>query len=568
MTGAKLDHSEPRKGIKTNKKPSRKVKTPGFIGRNIFFDDFVGEKNKTIYTPTKGDQQQRQSDMSRPNTGFEHFANSLQDVRDLVASFGVDKMLLKLLPKNANDKNQVYLLRSLIDLHATFDMTISEREASTSSTKARSKPGDCIPEAIFTDFKWVDSDKQLLRARNVKAIVYTQYPEVRLSGFTTDKGTMPASLSVNYTQQYPNAKRLLVLGRTPEGGCLAFMFVGFDDHLERQIAALPGFNGSRVCKVSSIQKNHIGQLFELLRTRVIGHAHSGFRLNTMGERIAFDGTQVCGYTLEGLLGITPNSSKDGDFNGIELKVHTTPRVTLFTTEPDFGLYAENFELMIKTYGYESASTPGEWRFTGIHRANIPCAKTGLTLRVREYRPVDPENPKSDWIRDEFGERVPFTYQPKTSLTSKINAVEVVLIDEVGVVAAGWSLERLMNNWGAKHNQAVYLAAKKTRNTNTLDFDNGFTYEITFSPEIIFCYKTSAEMLLKALAMGMIHLDPGHKFVQHDRSKNKRRCQWRVNDIYNCLSYLYLGAYKYYLGAEKPPTHLLSYSDPSALDQTI
>jgi len=478
--------------------------------------------------------------MMQTTASFEHVASSVSEIKSLLESFGVDQMLLKVLPPNANDKNQVYFLRSLVGLHATFDMTISERAASTSLTKVRSKPGDNIPEATFNNFMWVDTKRNLIRAKNVKAIVYTQYPEVRLSGFITDQNTMPSSLSVTYTKNYPEAKRLLVLGHTPGGGCLAFMFVDFNETLEHEIAKLPGFEGSRVCKTLSIHQRYSGKLFDQLKADVMGQVHSGFRLNVKGERIPFEGTQVCGYTLEGLLGIVPNSSKDGDFYGIELKAHTMPKVTLFTTEPDFGLYVDNFEQMIKTYGYESSA--GEWRLTGIHRANRPCTKSGLTLQVREYRAVEPENAKSDWIRDERGARISFPYDPATSLTSKMNAVEVVLVDNAGVVAAGWSLERLMNNWGAKHNEVVYIPAKKSHNRNVADYDKGFTYQVTFSPEIVWCRKTSAERLLKALSNGIIYLDPGHKFVANDRSKNKRRCQWRINDIHSCVHYLYRDAW--------------------------
>lgn len=476
----------------------------------------------------------------KSTVSFEHFASSVTHIKSLLEGFGVDKILLKVLPTNANDKNQVYLLRSLSALHATFDMTLSERAASTSLTKNRSKPGDNIPEAIFRNFCWVDSNKNLVRASNVKAIVYTQYPEVRLSGFTTDRDSIPVSLSVAFTKKHPETRRLLVLGRTPGGGCLAFMFVGFDESLEQEIATLPGFDGSRVCKTIDIHQGNRGRLFAQLKADVLSRAHSGFRLNVMGERIPFDGTQVCGYTLEGLLGIVPNSNKDGDLYGIELKVHTMPKITLFTTEPDFGLYVDDFERMITTYGYEASK--GEWRLTGIHRANRTCKKSGLTLSVREYRPVDPENAKSDWIRDEHGERVSFAYDPSTSLTSKMNAVEVVLIDDAGVVAAGWSLERLMNNWGAKHNEVVYISAEKSINRNAADLDKGFMYQVLFSPNVIWCHGTSAELLLKALADGVIYLDPGHKFVAHDRSKNKRRCQWRINDIRSSVHLFYRDAW--------------------------
>lgn len=39
---------------------------------------------------------------------FEHHANLLSDIEKRLRTLGADKALLKVLPKNANDKNQVY----------------------------------------------------------------------------------------------------------------------------------------------------------------------------------------------------------------------------------------------------------------------------------------------------------------------------------------------------------------------------------------------------------------------------------------------------------------------------
>jgi hypothetical protein len=265
----------------------------------------------------------------------------------------------------------------------------------------------------------------------------------------------------------------------------------------------------------------------------------GCRLDSSGVTIPFTGTQVCGYTLEHALGLASNSAKDGDIYGIELKTHTQPKVTLFTPEPDFGLYVTSFESFIRKYGYEAS--PGEWRVTGVHRAGKRCAATRLTLRVREYR-VNPATvgvgKQPDWHRDEQNERVPFPYDPSTSLTGKLDAVEVVLQDDDGAIAAGWSLERLMNNWGVKHNEAVYISALKHPTTDEASIALGYGYEITFSPRVTWCRGTSAERLLSAIDSGVIFLDPAPKFVEGDAGKNKRRSQWRVNDINTAFGALY------------------------------
>jgi hypothetical protein len=124
------------------------------------------------------------------------------------------------------------------------------------------------------------------------------------------------------------------------------------------------------------------------------------------------------------------------------------------------------------------------------------------------------------------------------LTSKLNAVEVVLEDDAGKVTAGWSLTRLMNTWGVKHNDVVYLSASKTANEDQAEREQGYEFKVSFEPKVILCQRTSAEHLLKAINDGVIFLDPAPKYVPDDVSKNKRRSQWRVNDIRKAVYSLY------------------------------
>lgn len=472
--------------------------------------------------------------MYNPPSDFEHYADSLANIEQQLRAIGADKAILKMLPKNANDKNQVYFASSFSSLYNNFDLNLAERGASISLTKDHSTPGSYIPEAVFTQFSWMKRDGSLVKAKNVKVIVYTQYPEARLSGFLTVENTMPQSLSIAYTKANPECKRLLVLGRLPGGVCVALVYLDAPEALADEVAALPGLEGSKVCKVLKIEQGYGEKLFAQL-AKIVSRPLKGCRLDAFGNTLAFTGTQVCGYTLEHALGIAPNAGKEGDLYGIELKTHTQVKVTLFTPEPDFGLYARCFETFMRKYGYKSGD---DLRLTGIHRANVRCAKSGLTLKVREYHVADPGNPKSDWVRDETGERAPFEYDPSTSLTSKLNAIEVVLEDDAGNIAAGWSLERLMNNWGVKHNEVVYLSASKTGNTDMGEVAQGFAHSVMFAPKVIWCRETSAEQLLKAIKDGVIFLDPAPKFVPGDPSKNKRRAQWRVNNITEAVKVLY------------------------------
>ena len=481
------------------------------------------------------DTLQKVTEMKSFPSEFEHGARALAAIAQTLQSLGADAAILKVLPKNANDKNQVYFGADFGSLHATFDLTLAERGDSTSETKVRSGPGRKISEAVFNDFSWVKRDLSAVAAKNVKAIVYPQYPEARLSGFQTVENTMPRSLSVEFTKEFPDATRLLVLGRKPGGACVAMMYVNLSPELTAEIAALPGLENSRVCKLLTLDQESSAKLFARL-SAVVSRAIRGCRLNAFGKTLPFMGTQVCGYTLEHELGIVPNSGKDGDLYGIELKTHMQVKVTLFTPEPDFGFYAADFEGFMRRFGYDSGE--GEFRLTGVHRAKKRCAKSGLTLMVREYRQQELEKGRPDWIRQADGNRKPFPYDPSTSLTSKMDAVEVVLVDDAGFVAAGWSLERLMNNWGVKHNEVVFLSAERSVNENPDEVAQGYGWQVTFSPTVIWCRKTSAERMLRAIDDGVIFLDPAPKFVPANPSENKRRAQWRVNDISKAVHSLY------------------------------
>lgn len=459
--------------------------------------------------------------MNHLPSDFEHVVNSLSEITAQLMTLGLDTALLKILPKNANDKNQIYIASDFGVLYDLFAMTLSERGEST-STKDVASTGRRIPEAAFDDFAWIKRDGSLTPAKRVKAIIYPQYPEARLSGLQTIENSIPQSLSVEFAKTASDRKRLLVLGRTPKGACRAMVCIDISDELVHEIAALPSFERSKVCKRLSVDLGGTRKLEQLLSS-VVGKSLRGCRLDASGHTLPFAGTQVCGYTLEHALDIIPNASKNGDLFGIELKTHTQLKVTLFTPEPDLGLYAKDFSGFMIKYGY--LDNDGNYRVTGIHKANVRSARSGLTLRLREYRLKD-----NHWISA--------PYDPSTSLTSKMDSVEVILEDDDGVVAAGWSLERLMNCWGAKHNETVYVPASKESNPNPIEVADGYEYLITFSPRVMWCHHTSTEQMLKAIHDGVIFLDPAPKLNTSDPSKSKRRAQWRVNDIKKAAPVLY------------------------------
>ena len=62
---------------------------------------------------------------------FEHHADSMAEIVATLGAIGADKAVIKLLSKNANDKNQIYVASSFSPLYNNFDLTLADRGAST-----------------------------------------------------------------------------------------------------------------------------------------------------------------------------------------------------------------------------------------------------------------------------------------------------------------------------------------------------------------------------------------------------------------------------------------------------
>ena len=305
---------------------------------------------------------------------FEYSPKNLAEITDILRKHNANGALIKKLGKNANDKNQVYSGSDFQPLHPYFNFEFDERVESVSAKKRGQHLGKPILEAKFTKFLWLGSDKSEIRAKNLKLIIYPQYPEARLSGFEPITGHMPPSLSVTYTKENPEVTRYLLIARRGFGEALGMMIVNPSQTFIDEVSALSAAPKSKVWKSISFEQDTSEELQSLL-SNIVSRSHDGCRLKH-GNVIPFNGTQVCGFTLEQALGISPNSSKDGDFKGIELKTHTQKRVTLFTPEPDIGNYNQDFKKFMIDYGY--LDNNGNYRLTGTHRNGIRCAKSSLT----------------------------------------------------------------------------------------------------------------------------------------------------------------------------------------------
>lgn len=447
---------------------------------------------------------------------------SVDALLDVFKPFACSTVLIKKLGKNNNDKNQVYIHSNPDFLNGLFDLEFGYREPSTSRKKLGT--GLPIPVGVFNEFYWLDTEVKQHRVPDCKAVFYAQYPEVRLSGFKADSGIIPASMSIGFTKSNPESTRFLALGGDRCGKTYAIMIVEPRNRFLEDFEGLDYHRDSKACKVIEVapQDTASERLEKLLKEHIGGKDVIGCRLDATGTTVPFNGTQVHGYTLEHELGITTNASKEGDIFGIELKCFTRNKLTLFTPEPDGGLYSESFESFMRKYGYAREAV---YRFTGLHRVGGQGERSGLSLKVLCSKKGKPADPLVD-------------YDVGKKFKDQLQNLQVVLMDDEDNIAASWSLARLLGNWGIKHNEVVYVPATVRDNDVREEVEQGYRKRVHFGSEVLWCKGTSVERMIQAIVEGVIFLDPAPKLDPDNPKNNKRRSQWRINNIYRDSEQLY------------------------------
>jgi hypothetical protein len=221
--------------------------------------------------------------------------------------------------------------------------------------------------------------------------------------------------------------------------------------------------------------------------------HPSCRRNKHGQVIPYKAMNGGGYTLEALLGITPNGDAEPDYLGWEIKAHSQNRVTLMTPEPSGGFYGdEGMKAFVERYGHDSIK--GDKYFTGAHKVGIRCAATKMTMLIRGYDPT----------------------------TSKILDVSgaIYLVDTDGNEAASWAFANLLTHWNRKHAFAAYVHYTAQRDP----------HEYLYDSPVLMGEHTDFTKYLHALFLGLIVFDPGSKVSNPLAPKpdNKARSQFRIN----------------------------------------
>jgi hypothetical protein len=430
---------------------------------------------------------------------MEHFEN-IEELKAAMLKAGAIRLYQKSLAPNDNFKNQIYLGGSFSVLN---QLPAKRPEVQENGKTLWAQ----------VDFLWLENDNEKLHAPHTKLILYPQYPEVRLSGFLAGCNSRrghyfdPAKLG-------RTVGRVMFLGVTAKGQIIGHVTAAGTQLSGQTFEKVTPEGESLLRRIPLHDRLDDRQqlLSELTRIHQQGWIES--------KSLRADGTfQPCassncvGLTLEAELGVAKNGRPEPDFLGWEIKASLVSRLdrpptakpqTLFTPEPTFGFYkSDGVEAFVRKYGYiDRMGREDRLNFGGKFVYGIKASLTNLTLSMDGY------NPTKGTIENSGG--------------------GIVLYDQFGDVAAGWTFSGLLERWSRKHDRAAYISGMK-------DPDQ---WRFRYGNDIRLALGTDFSLFLKAVYNGLVYYDPGIKIEEAStlRPKIKRRSQFRIAS--NRLSDLY------------------------------
>lgn len=431
---------------------------------------------------------------------------TLKDIIEIFKRLSATKAYIKKLAPNDNSKNQPYFGPHLTDL--SFIPT-GNIESSVSTSKKNTDPKRRIKYQAKIDFTWVDATGHLYPAPNSKLIYYPQYPEVRFSGFL--KGS-----NVNLSRWMAVEKegralgRWLIIGITESKKVYGYL-VTPESNLTLELNSkvftpITNVFGNVDFKHKVVVRDTRIALYEkLLEIHSMGWI-PGQKLNSNLILKPYKAQNGGGYTLEAMLGISPNGFAEPDYLGWEVKqfgvkafpLKSAKPTTLLTPEPNGGVYKESGLIpFMHKFGYpDKSGKPDRINFGGRHIANQICVATNLKIQI-------------------------FGFDPLTSKMTDAHG-SISLVSPNNEIAASWSFPKIMDHWKRKHSQAVYIPCMMRK--------VGFGTEYHFGSDIELGIGTTFEMFLSAMILGFVYYDPGIKLenASTGNPSAKRRSQFRVN----------------------------------------
>lgn len=440
-----------------------------------------------------------------PRETFKEFS-SLDQLIDAMKDAGSTRLYLKSLSPNDNSKNQVYLGESFEVLNILPFEEIVVDKSRTDSKRDRFKAN--------INFSWIDGDGFISAAPYSQLILYPKYPEVRLSGFLRACQQAPSEAM---TQRHEG--RLLFLGVLPSGSVLGHVTLpdnSMNSNIKCDDYAPVGVFYDIPLQEKTSHDNKRDLLNTLCKIHKRGWVNS-IKLNKDGQFTPCEASNCGGYTLEALLGISPNGYAEPDYLGWEIKQFavssfekplSSKAVTLMTPEPTGGIYQEKgVEFFIREYGYPDIRGKADRiNFGGIYRiGENKHHRTGIRATLDG-----------------------FDYEE-----GKLSKVEGGLIFEGpnGETAASWSFPALLKLWNRKHAKAAYIPSLSR---------NAPDKQYWFGNIIRLGIKTDFSIFLSALAQGQVYLDPALKIenASKNNQKIKRRNQFRIKMRDVCSLYHY------------------------------
>lgn len=433
---------------------------------------------------------------------------SLDKMLAIMHDKGAEEIFVKKLAPNDNSKNQPYFGYHLSELaFLPTGEVIPSESTSTKTTDPKRK----IKYQTQIPLTWVDAHGEAFPAPNAKLIYYPQYPEVRFSGFLSGS-KVKAGEWMDPKKQGRSEGRWLILGVSSTKEVFAYLVVPHSA-LSRELDNTEKLQITGVFSQLDLpEQTRKKSSREALIEKMAEIHHMGWipsqKLNKDLSSSPYKALNGGGYTLEAMLGISPNGIAEPDYLGWEVKQFgvkdfpcKSPKpTTLMTPEPNGGLYvSDGSAAFVRKYGYpDKSGIPDRLNFSKKHITGKRHADTGLELTLVGY------NQESGLIEKADG--------------------AIALLDVAGNIAASWSFAKLIEHWKTKHAQAVFVPCVRRKNATT-----GLP-EYHYGKDIELGVGTGFEMLLDAMAAGYVYYDPGLKLenVSNPKSSPKRRSQFRVS----------------------------------------
>ncbi|ETN98872.1 hypothetical protein RFI_38615 [Reticulomyxa filosa] len=401
---------------------------------------------------------------------------SITQLLQLMQSHGATRFYAKKLSPNDNSKNQIYLGGnfSALNIIPFKDIYIDDSDL-VGSKRERAKAD--------VSFYWIRTEGKY-KAPDAQLILYSKYPEVRMSGFLKGCKNAPSDI-----MSIRDEGRVLFLGITHNGEVLGYA-TGSHHPLSKELYTQDRWETLGVFieipPDTNKRQDTKSQLLFVLKRIYEKQWIASQKMSINGLIEPYSARNGGGYTLEAELGISPNGHSEPDYLGWEIKQYgvadfikfsSKSPVTLMTPEPTGGIYQDaGIVDFIRKFGYaDKSGKVDRINFGGIYACNKDYHNgTGLRLGLDGY----------------------------DSSTGKITDMSggMLLISRKEEIAAQWGFVDIMQHWNRKHSQAAYVPSLFRTPPP----------EYYYGAKVLLCEQTDFSLFLKAVASGIIYYDPGIK----------------------------------------------------------